>query len=173
MAKTPSQGVFEWRSFLEFIEAYFKNRGIRHPVVVEIGVWGGKQKVFYEQLLGAVHIGIDITPRRSMPDILGDSHDKKTLETLKTMLKGRPVNLLFIDGSHKYEAVKADYEIYAPLVKDIVALHDISSPRCGVWKFWDELNRIKRTVKIGWATGLVILEGEGIYEKHDHKGFYL
>jgi len=173
MAKTPAQGVFEWRLFLEFIEAYFKNRSIKNPVIVEIGTRKNKQKAFYEELLGAVHIGIDISPRHSQPDILGDSHDERTLGTLKKMLNGRPVNLLFIDGDHNYEAVKRDYELYAPLVENIIALHDISSPKHGVRIFWKELKCIKKTVRIGWATGLIIIEEESdIYEKHDHKGRY-
>jgi len=173
MAKPPSQGIFEWGLFLEFIEAYFKNRGIKQPIVVEIGTRRNRQKAFYEQVLDAVHIGIDISSKHSIPDILGDSHDKKTLETLKAILNGMPVNLLFIDGDHNYEAVKRDYEIYAPLVENIVVLHDISSPKYGVQIFWEELKQIKKTMRIGWATGLVIVEGENdIYEKHGHRGRY-
>lgn len=180
MAKPPGQGAWEWQAYLEFIEVYFKDRGIKKPIVVEIGTRRNRQKAFYEQLLNATHIGIDTSAHFSKPDILGDSRDPKTLKTLKAMLNGMPLSLLFIDGDHSYEAVKSDYETYGPLVNHIIAFHDIFSPEYGVWKFWEELtenhttNQIKRSVKIGWATGLIILEGEeGIYEKYCHRGRYL
>jgi hypothetical protein len=48
----------EWRQFLEVAGAYFENRGIAHPVVVEVGTAQGKQKRFYQELMGAEHIGI-------------------------------------------------------------------------------------------------------------------
>lgn len=57
------------------------------------------------------------------------------------------VDFLFIDGSHAYEDVKKDFEMYAPLVKKggIIALHDIvDSPMhrelgCEVSRFWNDL----------------------------------
>lgn len=177
MQKPPGQGIFEWRTFLEFIEAYFKNRGIEEPIIVEIGTRRNRQKAFYKELFNAIHIGIDKSVAFATPDILGDSHDKKTLEALKALLNEMPINLLFIDGDHTYGGVKKDYEMYAPLVENIIALHDISSPKHGVWMFWDELNKenngTKRTVQIGQATGLIFPEGEkNIYEKYSHKGRY-
>lgn len=37
------------------------------------------------------------------------------------------MDFLFIDGDHAYEGVKADFEMYSPLVRKggLVALHDI------------------------------------------------
>jgi len=54
-------------------------------------------------------------------------------------LVDRPINLLFIDACHEYSAVKSDYEIYAPLVENLIAFHDVKHPACGVKKFWEEL----------------------------------
>lgn len=53
-------------------------------------------------------------------------------------------DFLFIDGDHKYEAVKRDFELYAPLVKKggIIVLHDVAlkdNPEVEVYKFWQEL----------------------------------
>ena len=119
------QSIPEWRTFLEFADTYFKARDILNPIVVEIGTMNNAQKPFYEELLNANHIGIDITGR---PDILGSSQSPEILRILKERLGGRPIDLLFIDGDHTYAGVKSDYEIYGPLTKYIIVLHDISHP---------------------------------------------
>lgn len=141
----PRQRPYEWRIFLEICESCLKGRGIEHPVVVELGTFKNRQKKFYEQFLGAEHIGININAKHEEPDIMGDTHDPKTLEALKNKLGKRPINVLFIDASHTYISVKQDYEMYSPLVEDIVAFHDIETGRYkddkndGAWKFWEEL----------------------------------
>lgn len=123
----PWQNKKEWFTYLEFIEAYFRNRGIEHPIVVEIGVAGGESRAFYEGLIGAEYIGIDISDAKCKPDILGSSHEKSTFNALIGRLVTRPVDLLFIDGNHVYQFVRRDFEMYAPLVGPggIVAFHDI------------------------------------------------
>jgi len=141
----PSQRKQEWLVFLEVCERYLKVNDIKNPVVVEIGVFKNKQKKFYEQLLGAEHIGIDISNRRGTPDILGDTRDPETLTRLKEKLAGRNINILFIDGCHKYDDVRKDFIAYSPLCNDIVVFHDTEIGRRGgrdghqAWRFWDEL----------------------------------
>jgi len=136
----PSQSVGEWQTYLEFIETYFRNRNIESPMIVEIGVGRGKQKKFYEELLGYNHIGIDFK-REKKPDIVGNSRDPATVDKLKEKLNGREVNLLFIDDGHEYLEVKTDYELYSPLAKNIIAIHDILYKQWQntVGKFWNEL----------------------------------
>jgi len=139
----------EWRMFLEIIDTYFKNRGITYPLVVEIGLYNNLQKRFYESLFNTEHIGIDINwqPDANAPDILGDSHSVETVEKLKILITGRMIDVLFIDGNHSYESVKRDYELYAPLTRHIIALHDIHTTKLyprdsiGVIEFWQELIR--------------------------------
>jgi cephalosporin hydroxylase len=76
-----------------------------------------------------------------------DSHDHGTLEELRRLLAGRPVDLLFIDGDHTYDGVKRDFEMYAPLVRSggLIALHDVvvhdRVPECQVHRFWAEISR--------------------------------
>ena len=136
-----SQSMGEWRIYLEFIEAYFRNRGIRKPMIVEIGTGWGRQKWFYEELLGYSHIGIDRDHRLGIPDITGNSRDITTLDKLKERLGGREVNLLYIDGGHTYLGLKKDYEMYSPLAKNIIVIHDIviEELQNRVGKFWNEL----------------------------------
>ena len=138
----------EWKAFLEYASGYFLARNITHPVVVEIGILDGAQRRFYETLLWAEYIGIDSGREDSMigaPDIAGDSRLPATVEELKARLCGRPIDLLFIDGLHTYEAVKSDYEIYGPLTQHIIALHDIHTPKLGpndsvdVMRLWNEI----------------------------------
>jgi RNAse (barnase) inhibitor barstar len=145
----PTQNLPEWQYFLEFVEAYFKNRGISHPIVVELGVQHNYQKQFYEKFLGAEHIGIDIEEKVGKPDILGDTHDEETLNKLKAKLNGRAINLLFIDAEHFYDDVAMDYEMYGPLVQNIIALHDVvhddpTLPLVLIRLLWEEILKNER-----------------------------
>lgn len=136
----------EWRTFLEFAAGYFKIHDVAHPVVVEIGIWRGVQKQFYEGLFGAEHIGIDID-KQTNPDILGDSLAPSTLNKLKDRLSGRMIDLLFIDGHHSYAGVKGDYETYGPITRHIVAIHDVlctTHKEVDVNRFWMELQANNR-----------------------------
>jgi len=135
----PTQTMLEWRCFLEFIDAYFKNRSVLNPIVVEIGTANTPQRPFYQELLGGEHIGIDWAP--DFADIVGDSHSQETVEKLETRLAGRLIDLLFIDGDHSYEGVKMDYELYEPFVKHLIAFHDIyaTPPATDIPRFWNEI----------------------------------
>jgi hypothetical protein len=145
--KELGQDPSEWRNFLGFCSDYFSSRGISRPLVVEIGIWNGLQRRFYEQILGAEYIGIDngnpfapitIKDGSATPEIFGDSHNPATVEKLLRRLAGRRVDLLFIDGDHAYESVRQDFELYAPLTQHIVAFHDMIGTE-GVARFWNEL----------------------------------
>lgn len=162
MEDRPSQHYPEWQMFLEICEMYLKKHKIKNPIVVELGIYENKQKKFWEQLFEAKHIGIDASVRRCIPDIHGNTHDPKTLEMLKKKLKGKPINILFIDAGHCYESVKQDFEIYSPLCSNIVAFHDIDLGRYKpvknrkVWKFWDELRLKAHMEKRGYENYLFL-----------------
>jgi len=76
-----------------------------------------------------------------------DSRDAQTVDRVKAVLDGRPVDFLFLDGDHRYESVRRDFELYEPLVRPggIIALHDISSKTThdteGTAAFWAELKQ--------------------------------
>jgi predicted O-methyltransferase YrrM len=56
-----------------------------------------------------------------------DSHSAETLSKAKSWLGNQPLDFLFIDGDHSYDGVKADFEMYGPMVRSggIIAFHDI------------------------------------------------
>jgi hypothetical protein len=164
MAALPERGDLmqentEWFAYLEFISAYFKSRKITRPLIVEIGIYRGATRAFYEQLIGAEYLSLDINPD-CHPDILGDTKSQETLDVLMDRLNGRKVDLLFIDGDHKYEAAKADYERYSPLSRHLVVLHDVIARRDGmetvieVFRLWEEIIATESTVVFkgpGWV----------------------
>lgn len=138
----PNQNYYEWTEFIEFAWDYFQSKNIKNPIVVELGTEAGNQRAFYVEILNATYIGIDVNPI-ARADIHGNTHDPQTLESLKKILAGRSINLLFIDACHEYNAAKSDYEMYAPLVENLIAFHDVKHPAFGSRKLWEEL-RAKR-----------------------------
>jgi len=74
-----------------------------------------------------------------------DSHKQTTKNELMKILKEEEIDLLIIDGDHKYFGVKKDWKLYSPLVKKngLVVFHDIlfhpKVPRCKVEKLWNEI----------------------------------
>ncbi len=148
--KRLNQHIPEWRAFLEYAVGYFAAHGIVRPIVVEIGILDGAQRRFYKNLLNAEYIGIDIDANNN-PDIVGDSMLPSTAERLTRRLGGQMIDLLFIDGWHTYEAVKSDYEIYGPMTRHIIAIHDIHTPPLDandpvdVRRLWNEILATNKT----------------------------
>ena len=59
--------------------------------------------------------------------VRGDSHSNSTLAEVRAQLRNREVDFLIIDGDHRYEGVKRDFELYSSLVRSggVIAFHDI------------------------------------------------
>ncbi|MCX7744995.1 MAG: class I SAM-dependent methyltransferase [Flavobacteriales bacterium] len=68
----------------------------------------------------------------------------------------KPIDILFIDGSHEYEDVKADFYGFYPHVKKggIVAIHDIKGKWEGVIRFWKEVCNSGLLDNIGMVSSL-------------------
>jgi cephalosporin hydroxylase len=112
--------------------------------------------------------------RQQVHTLLGDSHEPATLARVRKALAGRAVDFLFVDGDHEYEGVRADFELYGPLVRPggLIALHDIVPGNKqlvgGVPAFWQELKRSYETTELveswdqaAYGIGLVrVPEGE-------------
>jgi predicted O-methyltransferase YrrM len=79
--------------------------------------------------------------------IRADSHAPSTRAELVAALGGHAVDFLWIDGDHSDAGVRADWAMYAPLVRPggLVAFHDIHPdpgiPGNQAYRLWRELRR--------------------------------
>lgn len=114
-----------------------------------------------------------VKPTQQLSVIDMDSHQQSTLVTLTHALKGRKIDVLFIDGDHTYQGVRQDYEMYSPLVREggLIAFHDVivqNDPRAQVHKLWGDLKR-KATWTREWVGsdnwGLGNWGGIGVIER--------
>jgi cephalosporin hydroxylase len=108
--------------------------------------------------------------------VRGDSRASEILGRVRSLLRGHPLDLLFIDGDHSYEGVKADYVNHSPLVRPggMIVFHDIvpdfgtrygtptGSHTGGVPVFWKEIKTQHRTSELiedpgqdGYGIGIV------------------
>jgi predicted O-methyltransferase YrrM len=85
--------------------------------------------------------------RQQVHLLRADSHSPETFNRIKQLLGGNQLDFLFIDGDHRYEGVKADFEAYSPLVRagGLIGFHDIvpgpPQEAGGVHLFWQELKQ--------------------------------
>lgn len=70
----------------------------------------------------------------------------------------KAVDLLFIDGSHDYKSVKADFNAWRKHVDGLIAFHDYSDNWPGVQKFVDELIAAGAWEMVEQADATVVLK---------------
>lgn len=92
-------------------------------------------------------------PGQRIVCLRGNSQAADMKARVVAAIAGRPVDVLFIDGDHRYEGVSRDFALYSPLVRPggLIAFHDIVPDRRsaagakttgdagGVPRFWREL----------------------------------
>jgi predicted O-methyltransferase YrrM len=119
------------------------------------------------------------TRKQKIVSVPGDSRAPATLERVRALLHGHPLDLLFIDGDHSYDGVRYDFMNYSPLVRPggLIVLHDIiadhgarygkptTSYTGGVPVFWKEIKAQRRTSELienpeqdGFGIGIVANE---------------
>lgn len=112
-----------------------------------------------ERHSGGMKVDVDLKRMKQADQevhaIAGNSHDPAILARVKSLLGGRALDILFIDGDHTYEGVRQDYEMYHSLVRPggLIAFHDIIHTKfenCQVDRFWNELanNTNIRTIEL-------------------------
>lgn len=110
-------------------------------VVVEVGTHKGGNSFLFCHALPTVElvVGLDLNVQNAAKlkfcvrrcqryvALHGDSQTQVQRRRLERVLTGRPIDFLFIDGDHSYAGARADYDLYAPLVRPggLIAFHDI------------------------------------------------
>lgn len=110
--------------------AYIAKQLPANPVIVQIGAYIGASTVaFLETRPDAFIFSIDIKPWQAERENvtrfgLDTSRVVRVLGDSSQIDWPRPVNLLYIDGNHFYEAVKADCDRWLDKVDGLVVFHD-------------------------------------------------
>ena len=132
----PFQSLTEFGALWEYVEHVIDPR-----FVVEIGSLYGGTLWYWLQLSDAAVASVDLVPPEPIrTDVLaaralwpswsprlsiieGDSHDP---QTSAAVTRQRNIDLLFIDGDHTYGGVRADFDLWSPLVRPggLIAFHD-------------------------------------------------
>jgi len=143
----PHQKEEELRILLEFLERF----KIDNAVEIGTGV-GGTAVMFKQKIPSLVSIDISHIDEASQKAkeygftyVVADSKKQETKDSVLKLLGTEKIDFLFIDGSHTYEDVKKDYELWSPNAS-VIGFHDIVW-NCGktgmstatVWKYWNEL----------------------------------
>ena len=157
----------EFRAFADYVKSH------EPKTIVEIGTKkGGSFFIWARYIKPTSLISIDLPkgihgggfPKQKIPFmkyflsdvkeskvsiIQGNSQSTDTLNKLKEILKGEKIDFLFIDGDHRYEGVKSDFNMYKGLVRKggLIGFHDIISSEyhhnldCFVDQLWNELKK--------------------------------
>lgn len=162
------------------VTAHIKYAANSDETIVEIGVLNGHTTKFILENTKAHVYGIDpIIPDSMDSNLIGDINKIKELsDNFKnfTFIKDysynvvknwdKKIDYLFIDGDHKYEAVKQDLEEWYPHVKvgGFISIHDSAANRGGP-SFWpgpsklaDELISDSRFEYIETLTALTVFK---------------
>jgi cephalosporin hydroxylase len=145
------------------IESAINLLASKQPVIMcEIGTFDGGTSLLFNKLLPSVEVMICIDlyvknkqllrvlapSSRKLQFFNGSSYSDCTINKVAKFLNGRMIDVLFIDGDHRYEGVKRDFLCYRGFVRDggFIVFHDIVADKGktsawtgGVPKLWNEL----------------------------------
>jgi hypothetical protein len=108
-------------------------------VYLEVGVQYGRSLNFARKYSKGEIYGVDIDDEKYLGVKGANFIHKSSDEAVKDWTL--PIKVLFIDGDHSYEGVKADWDNFSPFVKDggWVLFHDCDETSPGVVKLFDEI----------------------------------
>jgi cephalosporin hydroxylase len=156
------QSRFEIINLLDLIN----KRKINPEVICEIGTANGGTNLFLASSIPSVKtvLGIDLYVKnknkirffltgKETHFFNGSSYSPNMINQVKKQLNGRKIDILFIDGDHRYLGVKNDFELYRPMVRKggLICFHDIvpdyltrRNQFTGMWtgdvpKYWNEI----------------------------------
>lgn len=163
----PSQSHWEMNELLCDLER------IKISRILEIGThMGGSARVwrdvFSPKLLVCVDIQNDLEEAKNNDNLTfieGNSQDQQVRQAVLDKLGANKFDFIFLDGSHYYNDVKADFEYYSQLVRagGVIGFHDVmirGNDTCEVYRYWEELRHAHKTKTI-WD-GTPAGTGEGL-----------
>lgn len=149
------QGWFDYQDFYDFILSQFDE-----GLFIEIGVWKGKSVAYMAERIKELNktiilFGIDtFKGTEGDTELMNDPELNSLLKICKNNLKSlsvhimignsqkvhkkfpdKSVDFLFIDGDHRYEAVKKDIQLWLPKIipGGFISGHDyVREGNCGV-----------------------------------------
>jgi hypothetical protein len=161
----------------EFLNFAYWLRGFAPHNVMEIGTAGATFFLLSRMATGK-KVAMDIRDiRPTLHNFMfghdwcffhGDSRSPKMLQDVTNYCD--KYDLIFIDGDHRYEGVKHDFETYRPLLSErgVILFHDVDPDHAfkggmggNVWKFWQELDE-------GTKTSLCCSRASGRIKFHEH-----
>ena len=168
----PAQDYYELEKVIE------KVKPLNPKIIVEIGLYQCRLlKICEEIFCPDLQIGIDDTKEaieyakklNAKAIILAPvkSQDEKTIQKVLKILNGDKIDFLIIDGDHRYDYVKKDFEIYQQFInkRSFIMFHDIAVSNddpsfCEVQRYWESIKRDYNHFEVvkSVGTGLIINE---------------
>ena len=121
-----------------------------------VDTWQGDEHSggYDEDVWTAVH-GFNAQHFRGFSTLL-----RTTFDNARGYFADASVDLLHIDGMHSYDAVRHDFETWAPTLstRGVIVFHDVNvrERNFGVWRFWDELRTRHPSFTFDHSNGLGI-----------------
>ena len=86
---------------------------------------------------------------------------KETFTNAAKKFEENSIDILHIDGTHTYDAVREDFFRYLPKMAEngVILLHDVAvlKPDFGVFKFWQEISQDYETINFSHSSGLGVI----------------
>lgn len=148
-------GTHNGFSFLSMCQAA-KSLGL-NTTIHAIDTWQGDEHAgFYSS---EVYDALEAELRAQYPGI--GVMIRSTFDAARPQFADGSVDLLHIDGRHRYEDVVEDFETWKSALSDcsVVLFHDtrVQQGDFGVWKFWKELQELYPTFEFYHGNGLGVL----------------